>query len=171
MISRPHQITDSHLRRRAIVYVRQSSLEQVRVNIGSTAVQRDLTQKLEASGWLPPIEVVDDDLGVSGSRAGARDGFNHLLERMKAGEIGLVAVVDASRLSRNVIDLGRFFDLAQRHEVLLAQGDQVIDFNDPEREKWRRTICRRCRLSPWIHTTGGALRGGPTTARPPSARR
>jgi DNA invertase Pin-like site-specific DNA recombinase len=50
---------------------------------------------------------------------------------MQVGEIGLVAVVDASRLSRNIIDLCRFFDLAQRHDVLLAQGDQIIDFDDP----------------------------------------
>lgn len=39
--------------------------------------------------------------------------------------------MDASRLSRNIIDLCRFFDLAQRHDVLLAQGDQIIDFDDP----------------------------------------
>jgi DNA invertase Pin-like site-specific DNA recombinase len=132
MISRPYQIADRHLGRRAVAYVRQSSPEQVRANIGSTAVQRDLAGKLEAWSWPSTmIEVLDDDLGISGSRAGARDGFNNLLERMKAGEVGLVAVVDASRLSRNVLDLFGFVDRAQRYDVLLAQGDQVIDFNDP----------------------------------------
>jgi DNA invertase Pin-like site-specific DNA recombinase len=99
MISRPHQIADRHLRRRAVVYVRQSSPEQVRANIGSAAVQRDLVQRLAAWGWQSSmIDLLDDDLGITGSRAGARDGFNHLLERMQVGEIGLVAVVDASRL-------------------------------------------------------------------------
>jgi DNA invertase Pin-like site-specific DNA recombinase len=132
MISRPHQIADRHLQRRAVVYVRQSSPEQVGTNIGSTAVQRDLVQRLAAWGWQASmIDLIDDDLGITGSRAGARDGFNHLLERMQVGEIGLVAVVDASRLSRNILDLCRFFDLAQRHDVLLAQGDQIIDFDDP----------------------------------------
>jgi DNA invertase Pin-like site-specific DNA recombinase len=132
MISRPHQITDRHLRRGAIVYVRQSSPEQVRANIGSAAVQRDLAEKVAGWGWSRAmIEVLDDDLGISGSRPGARDGFNHLLDRMKADEIGLVAVVDASRLSRNFRDLFRFVDLAQRHDVLLAQGDQIIDWDDP----------------------------------------
>jgi len=50
---------------------------------------------------------------------------------MSANEIGLVAVVDASRLSRNIVDLLRFIQYAQPNRVLLAQGDQVIDFNDP----------------------------------------
>jgi hypothetical protein len=50
---------------------------------------------------------------------------------MAAGEIGLVAVVDISRLSRNILDLCHFIDRAHRHDVLLAQGDQLIDFTDP----------------------------------------
>jgi len=87
MISRPHQIADRHLRRRAVVYVRQSSPEQVRANIGSAAVQRDLVQRLAAWGWQSSmIDLLDDDLGITGSRAGARDGFNHLLERMQVEE-------------------------------------------------------------------------------------
>lgn len=132
MISRPPQITDRHLRRRAAVYIRQSSFEQVRANFGSAEVQRDLAPKLEAWGWAPSmIDTLEGDLGISGARAGVRDEFNRLLDRMTAGEIGLVAVVDISRLSRNIVDLFQFIDRAQRHDVLLAQGDQIIDFSDP----------------------------------------
>lgn len=132
MITRPPQITDHHLRRRAVVYIRQSSPEQVRENVGSAAVQRDLVRKLEAWGWAPEmVDVLDEDLGMSGSRPGAREAFNQLLDQMKAGVIGLIAVVDSSRLSRNIHDLFRFVDAAQRHHVLLAQSDQIIDFNDP----------------------------------------
>ena len=131
MTSRPPQITDSHLRRRAVVYIRQSSAEQVRFATGSAAVQRDLAEKLVRWGFAPAmIEVLDGDLGISGARPGARDGFNGLVDRMEADEIGLVAVLDASRLSRNLHDFARFVEVARRHGVLLAQGDQIIDWDD-----------------------------------------
>src|SRR5262245_38725951 len=133
MSSRPHQIADDHLRRKAIVYVRQSSPYQVRENSGSTAVQRDVVAKVAAWGWPPDqIEALDDDLGVSGSLPGARDGFQQLLNRMRQGEIGLVADVDSSRLSRNDVDFFVFADVARRHRVLLAHLDQIIDFTDPD---------------------------------------
>lgn len=133
MSSRPYQIGDHHLRRKAIVYVRQSSPYQVRENIGSTAVQRDLVAKIAAWGWPPThIEEVDDDLGVSGSWAGTRDGFKHLLDRMRQDEIGLVADIDSSRLSRNEVDFSVFAEVARRHRVLLAHLDQIIDFTDPD---------------------------------------
>jgi DNA invertase Pin-like site-specific DNA recombinase len=97
--ARPSQITEEHLRRNAIVYIRQSSIQQVRENTGSTALQRDLRPVLEAWGWRHnQIEVVDDDLGVTGAAAGLRNGFNRVVEQMKSGKVGIVAVVDASRL-------------------------------------------------------------------------
>src|SRR6185503_8449091 len=131
-MTRPREIQEHHLLRRAVVYIRQSSPEQVRANTGSAAVQRDLVDKVAAWGWpASRIDVLDGDLGVSGARPGARDDFNSFLQRMSANEIGLVAVVDASRLSRNIVDLLRFIQYAQPNRVLLAQGDQVIDFNDP----------------------------------------
>src|SRR5262249_52467091 len=132
MISRPAQITDRHLARRAVAYIRQSSPEQTLRNVGSTAIQQDLVLKLEAWGWPPTmIRLVDTDLGITGSRRGAREGFAELVEQMKADEIGVVAVVDSSRLSRNVRDLLQFVEAAEQHDVLLVQAGQIIDFNDP----------------------------------------
>lgn len=131
-MTQPREIQQHHLLRRAVVYIRQSSPEQVRTNTGSAAVQRDLVDKVAAWGWpTTMIDVMDGDLGVSGARPGARDDFNSLLERMGANEIGIVAVVDASRLSRNIVDLLSFVHRAQQNHVLLAQGDQLIDFTDP----------------------------------------
>src|SRR5262245_24939474 len=104
--SRPHQITDVHLRRQAIVYVRQSTGEQVRHSTGSTALQRDLPGVLQAWGWSPEaISMIDEDLGISGSHAGVRQGFNSLIRRVENGEIGLVAVIDISRLASNLPEL------------------------------------------------------------------
>src|SRR6266481_1525059 len=107
--SRPSQITDAHLRRKGVVYIRQSSEEQVRYNVGSTALQRDLPAVLQAWGWPPEsIEIIDEDLGISGSHAGLRQGFNALVQRMQAADIGIVAVTDISRLARNLTDLSKF---------------------------------------------------------------
>jgi DNA invertase Pin-like site-specific DNA recombinase len=125
----PPQITERHLSRRAVAYVRQSTLEQVRDNVGSTALQRELPELLQSWGWKQDqIDLIDDDLGVSGSLPGSRKGFAHLLKLMEAGVVGIVAVTDPSRLSRNFVDLARFVTLAQQHDVLLAQGNQIIDY-------------------------------------------
>ena len=129
---RPPQITDAHLGRKAIAYLRQSSNEQVRVNVGSTAVQRDLPSMLETWGWSSgQIEVIENDLGVSGSIPGHREGFTYLLEQMSAGIVGIVAVTDSSRLARNLQDLAAFDQVARQHDVLLASGGQITDFRDP----------------------------------------
>jgi DNA invertase Pin-like site-specific DNA recombinase len=108
-MSRPSQITESHVRRRVILYLRQSSEEQVRNNIGSTALQRDLKNQLEEWGWSPDlITVIDSDLGASGSRPGQRAGFADLLAQIESGAVGMVAVTDISRLGRNLQDISDF---------------------------------------------------------------
>lgn len=130
MNSRPPQITDRHLQRKAAVYIRQSSEEQVRYNVGSTALQRDLRAVMEGYGWHPSrIEDIDEDLGRPGSVPGLRHGLNHLIDRIE--EFGIVAVADTSRLTRNLLDLARFVTAAQRHDVLLYHGGQITDFRDP----------------------------------------
>ncbi len=132
MISRPSQITDAHLRRRAIAYLRQSSDEQVRDNIGSTAIQRDLPKQLQDWGWAPHlITVIDSDLGASGSRPGQRAGFADVLAQVATSTVSMVAVSDISRLGRNLEDISDFQARAKRHDTLLAHGNQIVDFQDP----------------------------------------
>jgi DNA invertase Pin-like site-specific DNA recombinase len=125
-------ITEDHLRRGAVAYIRQSSPEQVEENTGSTALQRELPyQRLQQLGWRPDqIDPIEDDLGVSAAVAGHRRGFDDLLDRMEAGQVGGVAVADISRLSRNELDLARFADVARRRNVLLAHGSQLVNFAD-----------------------------------------
>lgn len=135
MIRRPHAITEGHLQRRALVYIRQSSEEQVRDNIGSTAVQRDLVSRLQDWGWPPKsIELIDDDLGVSGSHPGTREGFKRMIALMKTSQVGAVAVTTDSRLSRNLPDFAEFIEVARRYDVLLIQDNQVMDFRDTNSE-------------------------------------
>ena len=80
-----------HLQRRAVVYIRQSSLEQVRDHTGSTAAQRDLVDVALRLGWpAAQIRVIDSDLGISGTSTSGRTGYLELLTLMDRDEVGIV---------------------------------------------------------------------------------
>ena len=82
-------MTTAHLDRAAIVYVRQSTLVQVREHTESTLRQYDLAGQAARLGWAgAAIEVIDADLGLSGRTATRRDGFKQLVARVCLGEVG-----------------------------------------------------------------------------------
>ncbi len=128
-LSRPPQIRPWHLEKIAAVYMRQSSLEQVRNNTGSTAVQRDLAELPRMWGWPESlIETIDEDLGKSAARSSSnRTGFERLLESLEAGRIGLVLLQTHSRVARNITDPPRFFDAARRAQILIYVDGHVYD--------------------------------------------
>ena len=83
------KVTTNHLRRAAYLYVRQSSLQQVRDHRESTARQYDLQRRAQALGWPSErIVVIDDDLGVSGAAAVERSGFQRLVAEVGLGWVG-----------------------------------------------------------------------------------
>lgn len=88
------------LKRKAVVYVRQSTQTQVQLNIESKRRQHDLVQEARRQGFCD-IEVIDGDLGRSLSGMVARPGFERLVALPCAGEVGAVLCADASRLARN----------------------------------------------------------------------
>src|SRR5207249_3551574 len=95
------KITSSHLGRKAVVYVRQSSLAQVRDNTESTARQYALADEAVRLGWArSDVEVIDADLGLSGRSADRRPGFNDLVGRVCVGEVGAIFGLEVSRLAR-----------------------------------------------------------------------
>src|SRR5262249_28382527 len=77
------------------------------------------------------IEVLDQDLGVSGAIPGHREGFGYLLQQMRSGAVGLVAVTDSSRLARKLPGLAAFYGAPRPHNALPAGGTQITDFRDP----------------------------------------
>src|SRR5512140_3665727 len=104
MLNRPHEIKASHLARKAVVYLRQSSDAQVMNNLGSTDAQRAQRRYAEAWGWSPDlIEMIDDDLGLSGAAASHRQGYQRLLKDIEAALVGAVFVSDESRLGRDTV--------------------------------------------------------------------
>ncbi|HEY2765742.1 MAG TPA: recombinase family protein [Pseudonocardiaceae bacterium] len=128
------KITTSHLRRAAIVYVRQSTLGQVDRNRESTARQYDLTTRAVVLGWpRDAVRVIDDDLGVSGAATTGRTGFAGLAAQVGLGQVGIVLSLECSRLARNNTDWYRLLDLAGVTDTLLADADGVYHpgtFND-----------------------------------------
>jgi len=70
------KIRPGHRDRAAVVYVRQSSRQQVLKHSESTRLQYALAERAAALGWARSrIVVIDDDLGVSAATADARAGF------------------------------------------------------------------------------------------------
>ena len=88
------------LRRRAIVYVRQSSMGQVIHNQESQRRQYGLVERAHELGFRDVI-VIDEDLGRSGSGTVERPGFQRLVGEVCTGEVGAVFCTEASRLARN----------------------------------------------------------------------
>jgi hypothetical protein len=106
------KITREHLDRLAVVYVRQSTLAQVRDHGESTLRQYALAEDAERRGWpADRVLVIDADLGVSGRGGSARAGFKELVGRVCCGEVGAVFGLEVSRLARSSADLQRLLEL------------------------------------------------------------
>src|SRR3954447_4448329 len=121
-------VTASHLGRKAVVYIRQSSPHQVLTNRESLRLQYALRQRARELGWgEPDIEVIDRDLGRSGAGAEQRTGFKDLIARVTLGEVGLILSADVTRLTRNCSDWYPLLDLCGYRECLIADRDGVYD--------------------------------------------
>jgi DNA invertase Pin-like site-specific DNA recombinase len=128
------KVTDAHRRRRAVVYVRQSTLGQVERNTESAARQYALRERAVELGWPPQaVAVVDDDTGRSGSSAEGRLGFKELVAEVGLGHVGIVLALEVSRLARSSADWHQLLDLCALSGTLIADQDGVYspaDFND-----------------------------------------
>jgi DNA invertase Pin-like site-specific DNA recombinase len=128
------KITTAHLGRAALIYVRQSSLAQVRENTESTARQYALADEAVRLGWpRPAVEVIDADLGLSGRSADGRSGYKDLVARVCLGEVGAIFGLEVSRLARSSADLSRLLELARLTDTLVVDADGIYDlanFND-----------------------------------------
>ena len=124
------KVTRSHLERAAIVYVRQSTLMQVREHTESTLRQYDLAAQAARLGWAAgDIEVIDADLGLSGRSATHRDGFKQLVAQVCLGEVGAVFGLEVSRLARSNADLARLLELARLTATLVIDSNGVYDLS------------------------------------------
>lgn len=122
------KLTEAQRAKLAYVYIRQSTLNQVRCNTESTARQYELVERAMALGWpAARIQVIDEDLAKSGARSDLRLGFQHLLAEISLGRVGLVLSLEATRLARNCADWYRLLELCSIVGVALADGERVYD--------------------------------------------
>jgi DNA invertase Pin-like site-specific DNA recombinase len=125
------KIDTQHLARTAIVYVRQSSARQVRENVESTQLQYDLALLAEAYGWPKQrVEIIDEDLGVSGKSIEGRSGFQRLLAEIALEHVGIVMGIEMSRLARNCRDWHQLLELCAVFGTLLGDADGVYNPRD-----------------------------------------
>src|ERR1700728_1582772 len=124
----------THTRRTAVVYIRQSSPQQVEYNRESTARQYALVERACELGWTKEqVIVVDEDLGVSGSGIIERSGFARMTAEVALGHVGIVLGLEVSRLARNNADWYRLLDLCGMTDTLIGDSDGIYHpavFND-----------------------------------------
>jgi DNA invertase Pin-like site-specific DNA recombinase len=122
------KITSWHRERLALVYLRQSSMAQVRQHTESTMRQYALADEAARLGWAPgDVRVIDTDLGVSGRWGVAREGFAELVSWVCRGEVGAIFGIEISRLARSNADVARLMEFARITGTLLIDGDGVYD--------------------------------------------
>ena len=123
-----NKIASHHRNRQALIYVRQSSMKQVMENTESTARQYALVDTAQTLGWRRDrIDVIDDDLGKSGSSATHRNGFQRLVAEVAMGQVGIVMGLEMSRLARNNADFQQLLHLCGSNSTLIYDADAVYD--------------------------------------------
>lgn len=131
---RSDKILDHHLERLAVVYVRQSTMQQVQKHQESTRLQYSLARRAEALGWpASQILVIDDDLGKSAASAEGRVGFQRLVAEVSLDHVGLILGVDISRLARSSKDWHQLLEICALFKTLISDLDGVYDpsqYND-----------------------------------------
>jgi DNA invertase Pin-like site-specific DNA recombinase len=120
-----------HLTRAAVVYVRQSTPQQVLDHRESTARQYALADRAVELGWArEQAVIIDDDLGKSGQSVEGRPGFQRLLAEVALDRVGLILGLEMSRLARSCKDWHHLLELGARFRTLLADADTLYDPTD-----------------------------------------
>jgi len=131
---RSGKVAPRHWERLAVVYVRQSTVQQVADHQESTRLQYGLADRAVGLGWpAGRVLVIDDDLGRSGASAAGRPGFGRLVSEVSLDHVGIILGVEMSRLARSGADWHRLLELCALFGTLLGDSDGVydpVDYND-----------------------------------------
>ena len=125
------KILPIHLSRKAYVYVRQSTLHQVLHNGESTERQYALAERASQLGWNPDqIITIDEDQGQSAASSCNRAGFQQLLSAISLDQVGIILVLEVSRLARSCSDWYRVLELAALAGTLIGDEAGIYDPRD-----------------------------------------
>jgi DNA invertase Pin-like site-specific DNA recombinase len=130
----PQKIGPVHLQRLAVVYVRQSTAQQVLRHEESTRLQYGLVDRARELGWPEErIVVIDDDLGHSAAEGQRRAGFQRLVSEVSLDHVGMIFGVEISRLARSSKDWHQLLEICALFGTLISDSDGICDpsdFND-----------------------------------------
>lgn len=153
------KITEQHRSKPAYIYVRQSTLAQVRHHQESTERQYALRDKALALGWPETaIRTLDADLGMSGAQMTGREDFKTLVADVSMGQVGAVFALEVSRLARSNLDWNRLLELCALSHTLVIDADGCYDpgdFNDGLLLGLKGTMAQA-----ELHFLRGRLQGG-----------
>lgn len=124
------KLTASRLARRAIVYVRQSSYQQVVHNTESQRLQYAMEKRVQVLGWSE-TEVIDEDQGRSATTTHGRSGFQRMVAEVCLGKVGAVAAIEVSRFARNNRDWHQLIELCGMVDTLLIDHETIYDPRHP----------------------------------------
>jgi DNA invertase Pin-like site-specific DNA recombinase len=125
------KITPQHQSKPAYIYIRQSTLAQVRHHQESTERQYALKDKALALGWpQTAIRILDRDLGQSGAQMTGREDFKTLVADVSMGNVGAVFALEVSRLARSNLDWHRLLELCALTHTLVIDADGCYDAGD-----------------------------------------
>jgi DNA invertase Pin-like site-specific DNA recombinase len=134
----PEKIGSSHFERLAVIYVRQSTAQQVLYHEESTRLQYGLVARARELGWPKErILLIDDDLGKSGASSEQRAGFQRLVSEVSLDHVGMILGVEMSRLARSSKDWHQLLEICAIFGTLIADSDGVYDacsFDHPLKE-------------------------------------
>src|SRR6516165_12432712 len=117
-----------HLSRQAVIYIRQSSPNQVLTHQESLRLQHALRQRAEQLGWSPAnIQVIDADLGQTARNIVGISGFYELVTRVSTDQVGIILSYEVTRLARNCTDWYPLLDVCGFRHCLIADCDGVYD--------------------------------------------
>jgi DNA invertase Pin-like site-specific DNA recombinase len=126
------KIQNTHCERLAYVYVRQSTPWQVIEHRESTERQYHLRERALELGWpASRVDVIDEDQGRSGSTAAHRSGFQRLVTEVGLGKVGIVMMLEASRLARNNSDWYRLIEICGLTGTLIADENAIYNPREP----------------------------------------
>src|SRR5713226_33854 len=127
-MSRSELVTQEHLQKKALIYIRQSTPHQQISNQESLRLQYALQERAQSLGWhAEDVEIIDADLGLTGASAQHRTGFQELVAKVTLGQVGIILSVDVTRLSRNCSDWYPLLDVCGYRCCLIADNDGIYD--------------------------------------------
>jgi len=128
------KVAAHHLDRLAVVYVRQSTLQQIEHHRESTQLQYGQADRACRLGWpRPKVMVIDENLGLSAASTEGRAGFQRLVAEVGLGHVGLLLGLEVSRLARSCRDWYQLLEICALAGTLVADSDGVYDpafYND-----------------------------------------